>query len=457
MATEPRLPETPDQQPTVEMTPAAAEHGPRLEDRLVALEPTSASKFLLIFVIFIVIAFVVWASLTELDVSVRGQGRVVPSSSLQVVSNLEGGIVKEIFVSSGDVVDEGDPLMALDPTETGANLDSNQVSVDALQAKIARLEAEVAGRQPNFPTSSDVALREQVEIERSLYASRMADLASLTNANAARVQQAERAVTEAEAALAARRSAAEAAQRELEILRPLVERGIEPRLSLIQAESRAAVTQSEVAAAAASLTRAQAGVTEARSRLNQQRQDWRSRAANELAAAQGDMVARRRQLPALQSRVDRTTVRAPLTGRINRVLKSTVGGSVSPGEPLVEMVPSGDALIVEVRINPKDIGFVSIGQAAKVNITAYDPTVYGGLEGQVVTISPDSTVDERTGETFYEVEVETLGEAIIDRYGNELQIGPGMVADVNLLGEKRTIISYVLRPITRLSQTAFRE
>lgn len=427
------------------------------EDRMARLKPATASNILLVFVVLVVVVFVIWAAVTELDVSIRGQGRVVPSSQLQVVSNLEGGIIEEIFVSDGDVVAEGDPLMTLDPTETTSNLGSSQASVDALMAKIARLEAEVAGREPNFPGGGDAAMREQVEIERSLYASRMADLASLTNAAVARVEQAERAVTEAEATLQARRSAAEAAEREVSILRPLVERGIEPRLSLIQAESRAAIARSDAAAAAAGLTRAQAAVSEARSSLQQQRQDWRSRAASELAAAQGDLAARRRTLPALASRVDRTTVRAPLTGRVNRVLKTTVGGSVSPGEALVEMVPQGDNLIVEAHIKPKDIGFVSIGQPAKVNITAYDPTVYGGLGGEVVTISPDSTTDERTGETFYTVDVETEVEAITDRYGNELPIGPGMVADVNLLGEKRTVLSYILRPITRLQQRAFRE
>ena len=146
-----------------------------------------------------------------------------------------------------------------------------------------------------------------------------------------------------------------------------------------------------------------------------------------------------------------------MTGRINRVLVTTRGGTVSPGEPLVEMVPTDDVLIVEANILPKDIGFVAIGQDAKVNITAYDPTVYGGLDGEVVTISPDATLDERTGQSFYEVRVQTDAEAITDRRGVELPIGPGMTADVSLLGEKRSILSYILRPITRLQQRALRE
>ncbi|MEO0499519.1 MAG: HlyD family type I secretion periplasmic adaptor subunit [Pseudomonadota bacterium] len=429
----------------------------RIEDRLAQIEPKRAANWLLFVIVGAVVLFVVWAALTELDQTVRGQGRVVPSSQLQVVSNLEGGIVERIFVNAGDIVAEGDPLMALDRTETGSDFDANRAAADALIAKIARLEAEVAGRAPNFPGGGDPAMREQVEIERALHASRMADLASLTNAAVARVDQAERSVAEARAALAARESAADSAAIERDILRPLVDRGIEPRMSLVQAESRAAVAQSDVAAAAASLTRAQASVVEARASLNQQRQDWRARAANELAAAKSDFASRRMTLPALQNRVDRTTVRAPLSGKVNRVLKTTVGGSVSPGEPLVEMVPSDEALIVEARVRPQDIGWIAIGQDAKVNITAYDPTVYGGLDGEVVTISPDATLDERTGESFYDVRVATMAEAITDKNGRELPIGPGMTADVSLLGDKRSILAYILRPITRLSQRAFRE
>ncbi len=429
----------------------------RIEDRLAHIEPKKAANWLLFLIAAVVVIFIIWAALTDLDVSVRGQGRVVPSSQLQVVSNLEGGIIDRILVKAGDVVAQGDPLMELDRTETTSDFGSNRASADALIAKISRLEAEVAGRQPNFPGGGEGPMREQVEIERSLYASRMADLASLTNAAAARVNQAERSVAEAEAALRARESAAEAARRELDILRPLVERGIEPRLSLIQAESRASVAQSDVAAASAGVTRAQASVVEARASLNQQRQDWRARAAGELAAAQSDLAARRMTMPALQGRVDRTTVRAPLSGKVNRVLKTTVGGSVSPGEPLVEMVPSDEALIVMANILPKDIGWIAIGQRAKVNITAYDPTVYGGLDGEVITISPDATVNERTGESFYEVRVRTEAEAITDKAGRQLPIGPGMAADVSLLGEKRSILSYILRPITRLQQRAFRE
>ncbi|HEV2746725.1 MAG TPA: HlyD family type I secretion periplasmic adaptor subunit [Allosphingosinicella sp.] len=427
-----------------------------LEDYIKRVRPATASNVLLWVIAGFILVFLIWAALTELDRTVRGQGRIIPSSQLQIVSNLEGGIVEAILVKTGDMVKRGAPLVRLDQTSTGSELGSNQAQFDALRVRIARLEAEVAGRSPSFPPATSGSLAEQVAIERSLHASRMADLGSLTAAANARVVQAERSVAEAQAALAARQSAAAAARTELNLIRPLVERGIEPRLSLIQAENQAAVSASEAAAAAAGVTRAQSSVAEARATLAQQRQDWRARAAQELAAAQAEMVALRRALPALSARVERTIVRSPLAGRVNRVLVTTVGGTVPPGGPIAEIVPSDESLLVEVQVRPADIAWVRMGQAAKVNITAYDSSVYGALDGKVVAISPDATINERTGESFYTVRVATE-DKLFDKAGKQLEIGPGMIADISLLGDKRTVLSYILSPFTRLSETALRE
>jgi adhesin transport system membrane fusion protein len=241
------------------------------------------------------------------------------------------------------------------------------------------------------------------------------------------------------------------------MIRPLVERGIEPRLSLIQAESAASIAASEAAAAAASVARAQSAVGEAQATLAQQRQDWRSLAANELATAQAEMAARRSSLPALAERVARTVVRSPLPGRINRVLVTTVGAAVSPGAPLIEIVPSEESLLVEAMVTPQDIAFVHIGQRAKVNISAYDSSIYGGLEATVVSISPDAVLNEKTGQSFYTVQVRTAKNAIKGRDGRPMPIGTGMTADVSLLGDKRTVMEYILSPITKLKNTALRE
>jgi adhesin transport system membrane fusion protein len=412
---------------------------------------------LLWFVIAFVIAFFLWAGLTELDRTVRGIGRVVPSSQLQVISNLEGGVVQDILVRSGQQVRAGDELIRLDRTQTSAEFGSGEATLTALGIKIARLQAEVLGREPAYPAARDALTQDQIRIEQSLHASRMADLQSRTSVASARVSQSQRAVAEAEASYQARVSTYEQRRGEARIIRPLVERGIEPRLSLVQAESAADVAQSEMAAASAVIGRARSGVSEAQASLAQGQREWRALAATELATTQAEFAARQRALPALADRAQRTVLRAPLSGRINRVLVTTRGGSIRAGEPVVEIVPSEESLLVEARVRPDDIAFVRIGQHARVAITAYDRAIYGVLEGRVVSISPDAVLEERTGETFYTVRVRTDVNVLRDPGGRAMSIGPGMVAEVDLLGEKRTILQYILSPITRISETALRE
>jgi adhesin transport system membrane fusion protein len=428
-----------------------------IEDYADRIKPRTASNVMLWVILGFFVIFIIWAAVTELDRTVRGMGRVTATSQLQTVSNLEGGVVEAIRVRIGQEVKAGQELIQLDRTATGAELGSGESSIGSLAVKIARLQAEVAGREPVYPAAVNAAMANQIQIERSLHASRMQELGSVGGAGQARVTQAQRAVQEAQAAYQARISARDARAHEMRVLRPLVEKGIEPRMSLINAESQYAVASSEAAAASASIARAQASVSEAQSALNQQRQDWRSLAANELATAQAELSARRSTLPALAERVDRTVVKAPLPGRINRVLVTTVGAAVAPGAPLVEIVPSEETLLIETMIRPQDIAFVRMDQKAKVNITAYDPSVYGALDGLVVSISPDAVVNERTGESFYTVQVRTASSALKDRTGKPLPIGTGMVADVSLLGDKRTILEYILSPLTKLQSRAFRE
>lgn len=428
-----------------------------LEDLTDRIKPKAASAMLLWGVAGFFVIFIAWAALTKLDRTVRGAGRVVPSSQLQIVSNLEGGVVEAILVQPGQVVKQGAELIRLDQTQTGSDLGSGEASLASLSVRVARLQAEVAGRTPVYPAARNMATAEQIEIERSLHAARVLQLSSVQSAARSRIVQAERGVAEARAAYQARVSARDARRAEAALLRPLVERGIEPRLSLMQAESGAAIAASEAAAAAETVSRMSGSVAEARAALAQSLQDWRSQAATELASSQAEYAARRRAMPALSERVDRTVVRAPLPGRVNRVLVTTVGGSVAPGGPLVEIVPSEKSLLVEVQIRPQDIASVRMGQKAKVNVTAYDPSVYGGLDGVVTAISPDAVLEERTGETFYTVRVRTVSNALKDQTGRPLPIGPGMVADVSLLGDKRSILKYILTPITKLSDSALRE
>jgi adhesin transport system membrane fusion protein len=438
------------------MTDTHSTHS-HLEDLADRIQPKAVSNLLLWLILGFVVIFVIWACVVKLDRTVHGLGRVVPSNRLQVLSNLEGGIVSEILVRAGDVVRRGQPLVRLDRTQAGAELGSSEATVAALAAKIARLQAEIAGRDPVYPAASSREIAEQIGIERSLHAARMSDLASLSSAAAAREAQASRAVAEARAAYQSRVSARDAARRQLEMMRPLVERGIEPQVTLIQLENAAAVATTDAVQASAAIARAQSGVAEARASLLQVRNAWRAQAGTELATAQAELASRRQAVPALAARLGRATVSAPLDGRVNRVLVSTIGASIGAGQPIVEVVPSADALTVEAQVNPKDIASVRIGQHAKINITAYESGIYGGMDGRVVTISPDATVDERTGDSHYLVRVRADAQNFRGPNGQRLAIGPGMTADVNLIGDKRSVMAYILSPFTRLSEDAFRE
>lgn len=435
---------------------AAPEH--HLEDMATRIRPRTASNILLWGIVAFFIIAALWATLASVTRTVHAAGRVVPGSRMQVISNLEGGIVSEILVKAGDVVKKGQPLIRLDRTLAGSELGAGTTQADSLAAKIARLEGQIQGREPRYPSAAgNPALAEQIQIERALYLSSMNDLSSASMAAQARITQSQRAVAEARATYDARQSSKQAYQQQVGMIRPLVERGIEPRISLVQLENNLAIAEAESAAAAAAIARAQAGVAEATSALNQIRQDWRTKAASELAAAQGEYSARRSTLPALADRARRTAVVAPMDGRINRVAVSTVGGVVGAGAPLVELVPSGDTLLVEAMVAPKDIAAVRIGQPARLNISAYESAVFGAMDGSVITISPDATLDERTGESHYTVRVQAKAGSLRDQHGRTLPIGPGMTVDVNLLGEERSILSYLFTPITRLSERAMRE
>lgn len=411
----------------------------------------SASTILWIIAGFFVL-FLLWATLTRIDRTVHGIGRVVPSSRMQVVSNLEGGVIKEILARPGQQVRKGDILVRLSATLSNAELGTGQATVDALRTKVARLNAEVRGEAPNYAGMPS----DQVEVEEALRKARGAELAGLVSAGNARAAQAARSVSGAQSMLSAKRANLNAAQRELDMIRPLAEKQIASQIDLLRAENAVTVARDEVGVAEAEVARAQSSIAEAQASTAQARSDWLGRAGLEFSAAQAELSARAQTMPALSDKLERTVIRAPMTGRVNRVLVTTVGGSVSAGMPIAEIVPSEDALYIEAMVRPQDIASVRIGQRSKVDITAYRPAVFGSLDGQVVTISPDAVINEKTGESFYTVEVRTVS-SLLDKHGKKLPIGPGMIANVSLLGEKRSILSYLFSPLTRLSENAFRE
>ncbi|MBH1943972.1 HlyD family type I secretion periplasmic adaptor subunit [Erythrobacter sp. YJ-T3-07] len=428
-----------------------------LETLIERFRPGGAANLLLVMILLFTVAAVTWAAVTELDRTVRATGRVIPLGRLQVVSNQEGGIVSEILVETGDLVDKGQPMVLLDLTEAGSDLQSKQATLDALNAKIARLEAEIAGRRPVYPVADNPETAAQIRIEQSLHAARLAELADAESVARARIGQAQRSVTQAEAALAGRRTAAQLARSEADTIAGLVAKGIEPRLAGQQAEAQASMAQSEAEQALAAVTQARDAVSEARAGLTQVRNSWRAQAGDELATAQAELASRQEVMPALVARVERSTITSPVRGRVNRVLVTTIGAAVAPGAEIVEVVASSEQLAIEASVAPQDIASVRLGQRATIDISAYDSAVYGSIHGEVISISPDATVNERTGESFYAVQLRADLDELREKTGREQPLTAGMTASVNLLGDKRSVLSYILTPITRLRDRAFRE
>ncbi len=425
-------------------------------DEEMPIEPAKAAQYLLYVIAALVILTLAWASLAKLDRVTRGQGWVVTSNQLQELQYLEGGIVKEILVSAGDRVEAGDVLIKLDPTQMNVAFAQGQDGYNALSAKIARLEAEASMSPLKFPKELEKASPQVVANERQLYDARAAELAASLEIEQKKLDQRKNSLDDARVALETAKEAAILAAEEHRIMETLVGKGIEPQVELLRAHQRDAAARGEMQRAELALRRIQLEIGEAEGEIQRIRKAFSAKAADELNQAKADLEELKGELPALQDKVARTDVRAPVAGVVNRVLVSTVGGVVAPGETLVELVPSEDSLLVEAKIKPSDIGFLHIGQEARVSISAYDSSLYGSLDGFIETISPDAIEDENTGERFYNITVRTTAESLKSNRG-DLKILPGMAAEVAILNGKRSVLAYLIRPMSVMSEKALRD
>lgn len=427
----------------------------KLSSRLLNLKEQDFPGLLLWTIIGFTVVALAWAALARLEVVISATGRLIPSAQLQTLANLEGGTIKQILVKPGEKVAKGQVLVRLDPVLRAADAASAKASVDALAVRAARLQAEARGGRAtlNLPGVDPALLADERALARADAGALAADRAMAQ----ARAEQARRAAAEADANLEQRRQALSLAEQEVAVLRPLVERGAEPALSLTRASNNMSQARALVAAASENAAKARALVAETARAITNIDLQFRMRAADALATTRAELASRTGQQPALADRLDRTTVRAPMTGIVSRLRVTTSGGTVGPGEPIIEMVPAGDRLLVEARVSPADIGFVAPGQTARVRITAYDYGIYGAMDGTVQSVAPDAVIDERTGEVHFLVRIALGRPCFPTKAGACLPLGPGMLAEISLLGPKRSVLSYLLSPLTQISESAFRE
>lgn len=421
---------------------------------LLLVSPRARYARMFVWVILgLLIVLLLWASLAKVDEVARGQGRVVPSSHVQIVQSLDGGIVSDILVQEGNVVDKGQLLLRIDPTRFASSLQENESQVVALQAKASRLRAIAENRPFVLPVDLVTAFPELAEAERSLYLARRQELESGVGIA---LQQLEQRTQEMNEVISRRNQAAESftlTQRELTMTRELSGSGAVSDVEILRLQRDAARFRGERDTANAQISRLASAINEAQRKRQETELTFRNQARMELADTMGKLQGLKAGTSALQDKVDRTEVRAPMRGTIKQLFVTTVGGVVQPGKDLVEIVPLDDNLLLEARIQPRDIAFLRPGQKAMVRFTAYDFSIYGGLEATLEHIAADTVTDDK-GNAFYVVHVRTHQSWV---GSNRQPILPGMVADVDVLTGKRTVLSYLLKPVLRARNYALSE
>ena len=418
-------------------------------------EVNKASSYLLYGITITMLSLMIWAYFTSVETVSRSTGKVVPSGKLQVVQNLEGGIVQSIHVHSGERVQEGQLLVSLSETQFESDLQTRKQQAQALAAKLARLKAESDGSPLKFDKALSGDTPEYVKTETLAYESRRLQLKSQIEVVQAQLEQKLQELQEMRITQITAEKTLKLGREELEILAKMVSRGLEPKLELIRLERTLADAEGRALTAKTSIEKLKAAINEAKARKDSVIGQFRSDAQAELNKSLGEYRALQESLPALQDKKGRTEIRSPVAGVVNRVMVSTVGGVVKPGEPIAEVVPAGDKLVFESMVLPADIGFVKVGQIARIKVTAYDYSIFGAMTGTVTRVAADATSNEK-GESFYQARIETESPDLESR-GNKLPVMPGMQAQVEIVTGHKTVWDYLLKPVIAVRENAFRE
>jgi len=401
-------------------------------------------------------AFAVWAAYANIGETTVGEGKVIPSSQIQVVQNLEGGIVSEIRIKVGDVVQKNQVLMLIDDTRYASSFQENKAKNDALTAKIARLSAEVSGQPFNLSAQFRRENPDLANREFTLYQQRQAEFNANTSAFRQQIDQRAQELKEKRSRLGQINTSLELLNRELTMSRPLVKQGAMSEVELLRLERQANDLKGELESTKITIPRLESAVAEAKNKLDSYVAKFRADALAELNQVRAEQEGTAATGVALKDRVERAVVRSPVTGTVKSVKVTTVGGVVQPGSELLELVPLEDNLLVEARVKPRDIAYLRPGQEALVKITAYDFSIYGGFPAKLEYISADSITDEKKGESYYLVRVRTTS-GTPARSDKPLAIIPGMTATVHIQTGEKTFLQYLLKPIIKTKETAFRE
>jgi len=410
------------------------------------------ARSLLYAVAIIVIALVVWSALAEIDEVTRGQGKVIPSKQIQLVGSQDGGIVTEILVREGDIVEKGQLMLRLDQTRSESSFRENRAEYQALELKASRLRA-VADKTDFVPDPELAkAVPRIVAQEMALFISSKGSLELEKQIAQEQLIQRKEELVEITAREGQMDRSLEFTQRELNVTRPMVSSGAVSEIEILRLEREVNQLRGERDQARAQLRRIKSSIAEAERKIEDVENEFVNEVREELADTLTRINALQEAGTGLSDRVQQTSVRSPVNGTVKQLYYNTIGGVVLPGKEIIEVVPLDDTLLLEVRIRPKDIAFLIPGQKALVKFTAYDFVVYGGLDGTVEHIGADTVVDEE-GNPFYEVNVRTKEPSM----GDDKPIIPGMTVEVDILTGKKSVLAYLMKPVLRAKQYALTE
>ena len=399
---------------------------------------------------------VIWAQIATLEEVTSGDGRVIPSSQLQMVQTLEGGIVREILLREGDTVEKGQVLMRIDDTGFASRLGELDQRRWALRAEMVRLRAEASGAETVIEDPELLAGAPELQASaQQVFEIRRRKRDGEASILRQQLVQKQQELLELEARKTKLVTTKKPLDRELALTRRMKERGVVPEIEVLRMERQAAEIDGELAIVEASLPRASSAIEEAGNRIESAQFSLQAEARERLVKLTAELAVIEESIKAAKDRVTRAALKAPVRGIVNKLNVNTIGAVLKPGQDIIEIVPLGDTLLIEARLRPQDVAFIRPDQAASVKLTAYDYSIYGALEGKVERISADTITDDKA-ETFYRVIVRTR-RTHLEIGSDKLPIIPGMVAQVDILTGKKTVLDYLLKPLTKVRHEALRE
>lgn len=421
----------------------------------IRLRPTITSNLMLISVSGLVFFILMWATFSRIDEVTHGEGQVVPTSEIQIVQSLEGGVLQELKVSEGTVVQKGQVLAKISDVAFASEERGTEVRQDALLIKKARLEAEANDTAFSIPADLKAKAPSIASNEEQLYRSRQTEVENATSILHDRIARAQSQISEANAKISRLSKSKKLVQEELTITQKMVEQRAVPKLDEIRLSRDLNDLSGQINETSQEISGMDADLRTARKELEDQKTKFRSQALGELNDVQTQLSQLTENLTAIGDRVDRSELRSPVDGVVNRIMLKTIGGIVEPAMKLIEIVPMDDELKIMAKVSPSEIAFLKPGQPVKVKISAYDPQRYGALDGKLERIGANSVNDSK-GNVFFEIEVRTdknhLGTA-----EKPLPITPGMVAQTEIITGDRSILQYLMRPVLRAKDKALTE